>query len=82
MKEGSSSFQTQLKLNGGQYMYSWGIRGDNTPACAKYLGYLDVKDLYPDLQASKVKDYIQEVLGGSTHIIYTSSKDWNSISQD
>ncbi|KAF4628277.1 hypothetical protein G7Y89_g9876 [Cudoniella acicularis] len=40
------------------YMYSWGIRGDNTPDRAKYLGYLDDKELYPDISALKFEDYV------------------------
>lgn len=60
-------------------MYSWGIRGDNFPACAKYLGYLDVYDLYPDLVARKFADYVCDVLQGTAESIYGSSKEWKSL---
>ncbi|OJJ55921.1 hypothetical protein ASPSYDRAFT_391773 [Aspergillus sydowii CBS 593.65] len=31
-----------------QLFRSWGMRGENTPEYAVYLGYLSDKDLYPD----------------------------------
>lgn len=45
-----------------EYHLSWGIRGDNTPEYAKYLGYLDARDLYPDLQHTKFSEFIEAAL--------------------
>jgi hypothetical protein len=40
-----------------QYWNTWGIRGDNTPEYAKYLGYLLFKDLYPGLEGKSYESY-------------------------
>ncbi|KAJ4171219.1 hypothetical protein NW754_007365 [Fusarium falciforme] len=47
-----------------QYWNSWGIRGDNTPEFAKYLGYLLAKDLYPDLEGRTFEAYVKDALDG------------------
>lgn len=47
-----------------QYPRSWGIRGDNTPEHAKYLGYLDAKELYPDMKFTTFEGYVKEILDG------------------
>lgn len=44
----------------GQYAHSYGIRGDNTPEAAKYLGYLDAHELYPDVKITPLKEYWQK----------------------
>ncbi|KAF4996922.1 hypothetical protein FDECE_12245 [Fusarium decemcellulare] len=59
------------KLAQWQYWNSWGIRGDNTPEYAKYLGYLVAKDLYPDLEGRSLESFIQEVLEGKGRKVYT-----------
>ena len=48
-----------LKLGLSHYKYSLGIRGDNTPERAAYLGYLDAKKLYPDVDSTTFKAFIQ-----------------------
>ncbi|CAK7200236.1 hypothetical protein SEUCBS139899_002927 [Sporothrix eucalyptigena] len=53
-----------------QYWNTWGVRGDNQPEYAKYLGYLLAKDLYPDLQGKPYLQYCQEVLDGRAHGVY------------
>jgi hypothetical protein len=53
-----------------QYALSVGIRGENTPECAKYLGYLDGKKLYPDIEFVAFESYLQEVLSGKAHGVY------------
>lgn len=50
-----------------QYFYSWGIRGDNTPEYAKYLGYLDCKELYSDVPYKPFEEYVQEALNGKAY---------------
>ncbi|TPX14208.1 uncharacterized protein E0L32_000602 [Thyridium curvatum] len=78
MAQGTTDFATQLQLFGGQYQYSWGIRGDNTLEHAKYLGYLDAKELYPDLKPRKFKDYVQAVVDGTAPKVWEASQDWGS----
>ncbi|KAJ1323530.1 phenylcoumaran benzylic ether reductase [Microdochium nivale] len=59
-----------------EYKLSRGIRADNTPEYAKYLGYLDVKELYPEIEARTIKDYISEVLvGKSNAVLYAGQED-------
>lgn len=66
----AADFGTLLSIVGSQYQISWGIRGDNTPEYAKYLGYLTSKELYPDFQPISFEDYLKEVLSGSAKIVY------------
>ncbi|KAJ9255217.1 hypothetical protein DTO195F2_6292 [Paecilomyces variotii] len=54
-----------------EYQLSWGIRGDNKPEYAKYLGYLISKELYPDFKPSNFEDYLKHVFSGSAKGIYT-----------
>lgn len=52
-----------------EYQRSWGVRGDNTPENAKYLGFLDARELYPDFKPVGVEEYVREALeigGGKT----------------
>ncbi|KAH7146998.1 hypothetical protein B0J13DRAFT_442266 [Dactylonectria estremocensis] len=58
------------KLAQFQYWHSWGIRGDNTPEYARYLGYQNAKELYPDLQGMSLEAYTKEVLGGKAKGVY------------
>ena len=60
----------QIQLVSSEYKISWGIRGDNTPEYAKYLGYLTSKELYPDMNFVSFSDYIQEVLDGKAKPVY------------
>ncbi|KAJ7656199.1 isoflavone reductase family protein [Mycena rosella] len=46
------------------YIYSKYVRGDNTPAYAAYLGYLDASELYPDFQPRTFKHFVTELLDG------------------
>ncbi|KAF2177089.1 isoflavone reductase [Zopfia rhizophila CBS 207.26] len=57
-----------------QLLLSWGIRGDNTPENASYLGYLNGKDLYPDFQFIKFEDYVKEVLNEKIKGVYQANK--------
>ena len=47
-----------------QYSYSKYVRGDNTPEYAKYLGYLDARELYPDFKPTTFKEFVVELLDG------------------
>lgn len=59
-----SNFSTAFKVIMNQYYKSYGIRGDNAPEAAKYLGYLDSKDLYPDENGEDMRSVIQRALAG------------------
>lgn len=47
-----------------------GIRGDNTPEYAQYLGYLDANQLYPDTEKTSLQSFLQEVLDGKAVSAY------------
>jgi hypothetical protein len=63
---GTADIMTMLQFYGSQYRYSLNIREDNTPEHAKYLGYLDARELYPDFQPVKYTDYVNDVVKGTT----------------
>ena len=69
-----SDFGVMLQQVGSQYLLSWGIRGDNTPEYAKYLGYVTSKDLYPDMNFVAYEDYLKEVLDGKAKPVYEELK--------
>jgi hypothetical protein len=47
-----------------QYVQSKYIREDNTRANALYLGYLDARELYPDLKPIPFEQYFKEAIEG------------------
>jgi hypothetical protein len=47
-----------------EYNFSKYLRGDNTRENAKYLGYLDARELYPDFKPISFEQFLQEVLDG------------------
>ncbi|GAW17973.1 hypothetical protein ANO14919_074420 [Xylariales sp. No.14919] len=57
-------------LSTNQLLLSWAIRGDNTPEYAKYLGYLDGKELYPDFEFTTFEDYVKKALEGTAKGVY------------
>ena len=54
-----------------EYQLSWGIRGDNTPEYAKFLGYITSKELYPDFEFTDLKEYLVSVVNGQAKGVYT-----------
>ncbi|KAL4744891.1 hypothetical protein BDW72DRAFT_199162 [Aspergillus terricola var. indicus] len=60
-----TNIKVMVKQGLTSYAYSWAIRGDNTPEHAKYLGYLNAKDLYPDIEAKPINDFIREIVDGT-----------------
>ncbi|KAK4999187.1 hypothetical protein LTR66_001721 [Elasticomyces elasticus] len=74
LEAGSTDYSSMLKVVHSQYLISWGIRGDNTPEDAKYLGYLTSKDLYPDMKFTAFEEYLQEVLEGKAKGVYEHLK--------
>lgn len=74
IQAGAQDFATLAKKNQYQYFISWGVRGDNTPEMAEYLGYLDGKALYPDFTFITFEAYLKEVLEGKAKGIYEELK--------
>jgi hypothetical protein len=56
------------------YHYSKFIRADNTLENAKYLGYLNTRELYPDLKPISFEEFIREVLKGKAKKPYADGK--------
>ncbi|CAJ2500719.1 Uu.00g035720.m01.CDS01 [Anthostomella pinea] len=75
MANGATDFLTHVQKVTAQYLISWGIRGDNTPEYAKYLGYLTSKDLYPDFNFKDYEEYIKEVLDGKAKGVYAELRE-------
>jgi hypothetical protein len=40
------------------------VRGDNTPANAAYLGYLNARELYPEFKPKGFEEFARELLDG------------------
>ncbi len=74
LKEKPEDFVARAQKVFAQYALSWGIRGENTPEYAKYLGYLDGKKLYPDVQFTPYKSYLREVVDGKAQGVYDELK--------
>ncbi|KAH7233096.1 hypothetical protein BKA59DRAFT_549449 [Fusarium tricinctum] len=53
-----------------EYWMSWGVRGDNTPENAVYLGYLLASDLYPSLRGGSLESFVQDVFDGKGEKVY------------
>ena len=60
---------------GRQYPRSWGIRGDNTPENAKFLGYVTSQELWPEMEFLGYEDYLKEVIEGKAATVYEERKD-------
>ncbi|KAF7342587.1 Glycoside hydrolase [Mycena sanguinolenta] len=54
----------QLRGFIADYENSKYVRGDNTPAYAKYLGYLDARELYPEFRPRTFRVFVAELLEG------------------
>ena len=56
------------------YSYSKFAREDNCSANAKYLGYLDTRELYPDFKPIKFDQFVREVLQGEAKKPYANGQ--------
>lgn len=70
-----TNFGYGVQVISSQYMISWGIRGDNTPEYARYLGYLTSDELYPDFEKRSFESYMREVLDGKAKGVYEQLKE-------
>ncbi|CZR61486.1 related to isoflavone reductase family protein [Phialocephala subalpina] len=59
-----SNMKEAIKVIGLEYAYSKFVRNDNCPDYAKYLGYLDARDLYPEFVPRTFEDFVRELLEG------------------
>lgn len=47
-----------------EYTFSKYVRMDNRPEYAKYLGYLDARELYPEFTPKSFRDFVVDLLDG------------------
>jgi len=59
-----------MTVIGLEYSYSMFVRGDNSPEYAKYLGYLDARDLYPDFVPRSFEAFARELVDGKAARIF------------
>ncbi|TGO26390.1 hypothetical protein BPAE_0060g00050 [Botrytis paeoniae] len=64
--------QNFIMMYSAQYNYSKYVRQDNTPEYARYLGYLDARELYPDFTPKSFRDFLVELLDGKMVRPYSS----------
>ncbi|KAJ5273547.1 hypothetical protein N7478_008672 [Penicillium angulare] len=62
----------RIGLYKAQYEYSKYVRQDNTPEYADFLGYLNARELYPDLKPREFREYFTEVMAGKARKVYDS----------
>ncbi|KAJ7236855.1 hypothetical protein B0H12DRAFT_1190825 [Mycena haematopus] len=70
VKAQPENFMAQMMSFIADYQYSKYLRGDNTPAYAKYLGYLDARELYPEFQPITFRAFVAELLDGKVEAPY------------
>ncbi|KAL1638115.1 hypothetical protein SLS58_008952 [Diplodia intermedia] len=58
------SFMNRIMRFEADYKYSKYVRGDNQPEYAKYLGYLDARELYPDFRPITFRAFVKELADG------------------
>ncbi|EIW55885.1 NAD-P-binding protein [Trametes versicolor FP-101664 SS1] len=63
LEKDPSSFAAHAKQSQSEYMYSMHILGENTLENAKALGYLDARELYPDLPKHTLEEFAKEYYG-------------------
>ncbi|RSL83123.1 hypothetical protein CEP52_016791 [Fusarium oligoseptatum] len=71
VSKGDMGRPAMASLGMAQYKYMLGIRADNTLERARYLGYLDAKDLYPDVIVTPFQKYVEDVFHGRVKAAYS-----------
>lgn len=74
VEAGAKDVTDITKLIGAQYRYSWGIRGDNTPEYAKFLGYVTSRELYPDMGFIRFEQFLKELVEDGGHLLYEEKR--------
>jgi uncharacterized protein YbjT (DUF2867 family) len=57
-----------------QYALSWGVRGDNTPEVAKELGYVNSKELWPEMEFVGYEAFLTDVVEGRGEPVYEEKR--------
>ncbi|KAF7342395.1 Glycoside hydrolase [Mycena venus] len=57
-----------------EYEFSKYVRTDNTPEYAKYLGYLDARELYPEFKPKTFREFLGELFEGKVENPYKRSR--------
>ena len=70
----SGTETSNLGLIALSYNWSMYVRADNSPGNAKYLGYLDSRELYPDFKPIGFEEYMKEALQGKAKMLYADVK--------
>lgn len=70
--EKEPSVTTFLGLTTSQYFTSIWLRGDNLPESATYLGYVNGKELYPDVKYTTFAEYAKELMAGEGKRVYAN----------
>ncbi|KAL2827160.1 hypothetical protein BDW59DRAFT_144347 [Aspergillus cavernicola] len=65
-----SNTSISLSLVPLQYNLNKSVRGDNEPGYAKYLGYLEARELYPDFKPRRFREFLDELLQGKAAPVY------------
>ncbi|PVH91335.1 NAD(P)-binding protein [Periconia macrospinosa] len=71
IEKDASNVQAWILLTETEYNVSKHIRGDNTAAVAKYLGYLDAKELYPEFEPIPFEHFLDELVTGQAKKPYS-----------
>lgn len=53
-----------------EYMVCKYVRQDNSPENARYLGYLDTRELYPDFEPKMFSAFVDELIAGNAKQLY------------
>ncbi|KAL3440597.1 hypothetical protein BJX65DRAFT_290179 [Aspergillus insuetus] len=70
LKANPSDNMARVAVWSAEYDVSKYVRRDNTPENARYLGYLDTKELYPDFRPITFTTFIDELLAGKAQKLY------------
>jgi hypothetical protein len=62
-----------------EYYVSKYVRNDNTLENARYLGYLDARDLYPDLKPTAFSEQVEALLNGLSERPYGGTFDFEKF---
>ena len=71
---GKTGFNAAAAVAAQSYSYSKFVREDNCLVNAKYLGYLDTRELYPDFKPIKFERFVREVLQGEAKKPYANGQ--------
>ncbi|KAJ7835437.1 hypothetical protein B0H14DRAFT_2796191 [Mycena olivaceomarginata] len=64
LKSDPNAIPNRISTFREDYHYSKYVRGDNTPAHAAYLGYLNARELYPEFKPKGFGEFARELLDG------------------